>query len=98
VSSNVRPAKLSALASNPRVSAIVTSYNYAGFISAALDTVLGQDYRKIEVVVADDGSSDAAPDIVWRCARVDPRVRLITGDNAGQPRNTNRGVAACLLK
>jgi glycosyltransferase involved in cell wall biosynthesis len=98
VSSKLRPAKLSALLSNPCVSVVVTRYNYAGFISAALDSVLGQDYRKIEVVVADDGSSDAAPEIVWRYTRVDPRVRLITGENVGQPRNTNRGVAACLLK
>jgi glycosyltransferase involved in cell wall biosynthesis len=88
------PAKLPALPDDPSVSVIITSYNYAEFISKALDSVLTQDYRKLNVIVADDGSTDATPEIVSKYAMADQRVSLITGENVGQPRNTNRGFAA----
>src|SRR5260370_5413056 len=88
------PTQLPAVPDDPSVSVIITSYNYAAFISGALDSVLSQDYRKLEVIVADDGSSDATPEIVRKYANADPRVSLISGENAGQPRNTNRGFAA----
>jgi glycosyltransferase involved in cell wall biosynthesis len=88
------PTELPALPDDPSVSVVITSYNYAPFISGALDSVLSQDSRKLEVIVADDGSTDATLETVRKYASADPRVRLITGENVGQPRNTNRGFAA----
>jgi len=85
---------LTPLRGNPLVSVVITAYNYAEFIAAALDSVLQQSYRSIEIVVADDGSTDDTPEIVSRYAVRDPRVGLVRGQNVGQPANTNRGVAA----
>ena len=42
----------------PLVSVCVTSFNYARFVSAAIDSALSQSYPRIEVIVVDDGSTD----------------------------------------
>lgn len=49
--------------------------------------------RDIEILVIDDGSTDATPDIVRRFAASDPRIRLIQQPNAGVTRTRNRGIA-----
>lgn len=88
------PITLPPLDAEPLVSIVVTAYNYAHFIREALDSVLGQAYTKLEIVVADDGSEDASPSIVRQYEAADSRVRLVAGKNLGQPGNTNRGFAA----
>jgi glycosyltransferase involved in cell wall biosynthesis len=88
------PVKLPPLGRDPLVSIVVTAYNYDQFIGEALDSVLGQTYSNLEIVVADDGSSDDTASIVRRYEASDSRVRLVTGKNLGQPGNTNRGFHA----
>jgi hypothetical protein len=58
-------------------------------IRGALESLLRQTLRDLEIVVVDDGSTDAGPAVVASVAVVDPRVRLVTSDR-------NRGVAAAL--
>jgi glycosyltransferase involved in cell wall biosynthesis len=48
----------------PTVSVIVPTYNCAAYVGQALKSVLAQDYTDLEVVVVDDGSTDATPEIV----------------------------------
>lgn len=62
------------MASSPRVSVIIASYNHAPFVGEAIASVLAQSYQDIEVVVTDDGSADGTADVVRGFA--DPRVRL----------------------
>jgi glycosyltransferase involved in cell wall biosynthesis len=88
------PQPLSALETSPLVSIVLTSYNYAEFIREALDSVLCQSYHNLEVIVADDGSTDETTQIVRQYEKQDSRVRLIAGQNLGQPQNTNRGYAS----
>lgn len=68
---------------NPLVSVIVPTFNGATFVRATLESVFAQDYRPIEVIVCDDGSSDGTLAIL---AEYESRIRLV--------RQTNRGVAA----
>lgn len=70
----------------PLVSVTMPAYNAERFIGAALESVLSQTYRNIEVLVVDDGSTDGTADIVLRFAARDPRVILL--------RQLNKGVAA----
>ncbi len=51
---------------SPLVSVVVPTYNGEKSIQAALDTVLAQDYRPIEVIVVDDGSTDATSEIIQK--------------------------------
>src|SRR3990170_6863774 len=69
---------------NPRVSIGIPTYNRAGIVTDAIDSVLGQNYEPIDVVVVDDASTDDTSTVLKRYA-TDPRVRVIV-------HATNRGV------
>lgn len=68
---------------SPLVSVVIPVYNRAEKVKAAIDSVLGQDYDHIEIIVVDDGSSDGTP-----CVLDAYGGRIVT---AGQE---NRGVSA----
>ena len=97
------PILLSPLALVPLVSVLVANYNYAQFLPAMLDSLLGQTYPNWEAVVLDDGSTDGSADIVRKYAARDSRIRLVEQANAGQNAAVNacyrelRGDVICLL-
>jgi glycosyltransferase involved in cell wall biosynthesis len=62
------------------------AYNTASYIDEAIHSVVAQTRRDFELIVVDDGSTDATRDVAVRWAARDPRVRVIA-----QP---NRGIAA----
>jgi glycosyltransferase involved in cell wall biosynthesis len=68
-------------------------YNDAPFIRAAIDSILGQTFTDWELIVVDDGSTDATPAIVHEAASRDGRISTITQRRSGIPRSRNRGVA-----
>src|SRR4030095_15829456 len=72
----------------PLVSVIITSYNQAGFLSDAIESVLTQTYAQFETVVVDDGSADNALEVVARY----PAVRYIRQDNQGLSAARNTGL------
>jgi chlorobactene glucosyltransferase len=63
--------------SAPLVSVLVPARNEEETIGPCLASLLAQDYPNLEVIILDDGSTDATAGIVWAVA--DPRVRLISG-------------------
>jgi glycosyltransferase involved in cell wall biosynthesis len=68
----------------PKVTIIIPSYNAEKGIQTALDSVLGQTWRNLEVIVADDCSTDGTKDIVTHYMAKDKRVQLIsTATNSG---------------
>ena len=48
----------------PLVSVFMPTYNHENFIADALDSVLGQCYKNIEIIVGDDASTDKTPQII----------------------------------
>jgi glycosyltransferase involved in cell wall biosynthesis len=72
------------------VSIVVAVYNGAPFLAEALDSAVGQDYAPLEVVVVDDGSTDATPDVIARY----PEVVALRQSNAGPGAARNTGIAA----
>lgn len=67
----------------PVVSVIMPVLNGERFIGAAIASVQAQTFRDWELVVIDDGSTDASAEIVEEALRDDPRIRLV--DNRGGP-------------
>ena len=65
------------------VSVIIPAFNAAADIRQALDSVLAQTYKAIEVIVVDDGSSDSTSAIVEEFVARDARVQLVRQTNAG---------------
>ena len=61
----------------PKVSVIMPSHNAAATIATALDSALSQTWRRLEVLVVDDGSADATAAVVEERALRDPRIRLL---------------------
>lgn len=79
--------------SSVRVSVIMPARNAAPFIDAALHSVRAQSISDIEILVIDDGSSDATAEIVKRHAREDDRVRLLRGAGRGPAAARNIGLS-----
>jgi len=77
----------------PRVSIILPVYNRARFLPACLESILAQTYARFEVLIIDDGSSDATPAVLAAFARRDPqRLRVVRQSNAGPYVARNRGL------
>lgn len=72
----------------PLVSIVIPSYNHRRYLAAAIDSVLTQDYPRIELIVIDDGSTDGSPDVLKKYGT---RFRWETQANHGQARTMNRG-------
>lgn len=67
----------------PLVSVLMANFNYARFIGDAIDSVLGQSYSRLELVVCDDGSTDDSVEVIHQYTRQDSRVTLVTKPNGG---------------
>ena len=77
---------------NPRVSVVMPVYNVAAYVAEAVGSVLAQTFADFELIVVDDGSSDASMAIVRGFA--DPRLRIISQRNRGLAGARNTGIAA----
>ncbi len=75
-----------------KISVIIPVYNVARYLPQCLDSVLGQDHRDLEVIVIDDGSTDASGAICDQYAARDPRLRVIHQKNAGAAAAKNAGL------
>ncbi len=82
-----RATKTPRIQSGPFVSVIVPARNEERSMARCLESLLAQDYDDYEVIVVDDDSSDATPEIVAAIAEKDPRLRARLG------RSPPRGVA-----
>lgn len=75
-------------AGQPLVSVIITVYNGASFVRAAIESVLAQTYPSVECIVIDDGSTDETPAILRSFAA---RIRSERQTNQGFARARNKG-------
>ncbi len=84
----------------PKVSAAVVTYNRKAFLAECLDSILAQQYPNLEIVVADDASTDGTPDLLREYEQKHPGLfRLVLADkNKGVSGNRNRALFACAGK
>ena len=76
----------------PRVSVVVPAYNAAASLPATLDSILSQSLSEFEIIVVDDGSTDATRKIAESYAARDERVRVVSKPNGGTASAYNEGV------
>jgi len=72
------------------ITVVIPVYNGEKFLSEAIDSVLSQSYRPIEIIVVDDGSTDGSRDIALSYSL----DNYIYQDNAGAAAARNRGILA----
>lgn len=81
---------------NPTVSIIVPIYNAEGFLRRCVDSILTQEYTDFELILVDDGSTDASASICDEYAASDDRVRVIHKVNSGVSDTRNLAISeAC---
>jgi peptidoglycan-N-acetylglucosamine deacetylase len=79
-------------AADPLVTVIVPSHNEEKVLRATVESLLASDYGNIEVVVVDDGSTDATFAVARSLTAADPRVRTLWQQNAGKAAAANLGI------
>jgi glycosyltransferase involved in cell wall biosynthesis len=91
----VRPSRVRKAEITPSVTLIVPAYNEEAVIERRLENLLELEYpaERLEIVVADDGSTDRTAELVERAAKRDRRVRLARFVRGGKLPNLNRTVA-----
>lgn len=77
----------------PLVSIIVPVYNAGRTIEKCIDSVLNQQYKNFELILLDDGSTDASGRICDAYAEKDPRIQVLHKENSGVSDTRNQGIA-----
>jgi len=78
----------------PLVSVIIPVFNGAEFIGEAIESAAKQTYRNLEIIIVDDGSTDATPSILRDYAERDERIRVLSQVNGGVATARNTAIAA----
>ena len=78
----------------PKLSIIVPIYNVEAYLRKCVDSVLNQDYEDYEIILVDDGSTDACPQICEEYAANNAHIRVIHQPNAGLSAARNTGSRA----
>lgn len=76
----------------PQVSVVMTVYNDLRFLDLAVDSILDQTFRDLELIIVDDGNCQDA--LFETLGRRDPRIRIVSNSvNLGTAAAANRGIA-----
>ena len=79
---------------NPKVTIYITNYNYGKFISKAIDSVIKQTFKKIEILIIDDGSTDNSKKIINNYTRKYPFINSLFSKNDGLIKTCNKALRA----
>ena len=75
------------------ISVIVPAYNSGRTITDCINSIAQQDYRNVEILIVNDGSTDETPSLAAELASKDSRIRLISTENRGLSHARNTGLA-----
>lgn len=77
---------------NGLVSVIVPVYNTGMYLRRCIESIIRQNYEKIELLLIDDGSTDDSLEICYRYMDMDNRIKVIHQENGGVCSARNRGI------
>lgn len=76
------------------ISVIIPVYNIAVYLVECIESILGQDYHNLEIILIDDGSTDGSGKICDEYAKKDSRIKVIHQFNQGAAAAKNTGLQA----
>lgn len=80
---------------NPAISVIIPCYNHGEFLNEAVESVLAQTFRNYEIILVDDGSTDAETLQIFDSLKIKyPQIRTIHQPNGGPSNARNNGIRA----
>ncbi len=74
------------------ISVIIPAYNVAPWLPRCLDSILAQTHKNMQIIVIDDGSTDATPQIIDEYAKKDLRIQAVHQKNAGLVAVRDKGI------
>ena len=74
------------------ISVIIPVYNVEKYIEQCIESIINQTYKKIEVILIDDGSIDKSGAICDEYAKIDKRIIVIHKENGGLSDARNKGI------
>lgn len=77
---------------SPLVSVVIPSYNHSAYLPEAITSVLSQSGVQLELIIIDDGSTDASWALIEEAARGDDRIRALRQENRGAHAAITRGL------
>lgn len=86
--------KLSMENTLPLVSVVIPVYNSEQYLDRCLQSVTNQSYKRLEIIVVNDGSVDSCPSIIRKYAKRDSRVVIIDKENEGLVEARKTGVSS----
>lgn len=76
-----------------KISVIIPVYNVEQYLNACIESVVGQTYTNLEIILVDDGSTDKSGKICDLWAEKDSRVRVMHKENSGPADTRNAGLS-----
>ena len=77
------------------VSVLLPAYNAELYISDALQSVMSQTFKDIEIIVVNDGSTDGTLSVIEELMTVDERIKVFSKPNGGLIEALNYGLSKC---
>lgn len=75
-----------------KFSVVLPIYNVEKYLNRCLDSVMNQTYKKLEIILVDDGSPDNCPQMCDNWEKVDDRIKVVHKKNAGLGEARNSGL------
>ena len=77
---------------SPKISVILSAYNEEKFIRKAIESVINQTLKDIEIIIINDGSTDSTLSIINGYANEDSRIVVVDQENIGLGAARNKGM------
>lgn len=75
-----------------KISVIVPVYNVEDYLEECINSILGQTYKNLEIILVDDGSTDNSSKICDIYEKKDKRIKVIHKENGGLSSARNEGL------
>lgn len=79
----------------PLVSVLISVYNEEKWIKKSLNSILNQTYKRLEIIIINDGSTDNTLNILKKIKKKDKRIKIFNQKNKGLTKSLNIGIKYC---